>query len=150
MKWFMFRRLLITFLFLCLSAATVWPQTSVQLRRKYGEPEAGKFLVRPGITASQSYSEQLHLCNVHLESSHAATGSPEEVGHLSPQIAEEIILEMTSLEKHGKYGSTYDAEWGRSGEITSIYENVFIVRHTLGVNRWYSYVDLRWKASACK
>jgi len=146
----MLRRLLITFMFLCLSAATVWPQTSVQLRRKYGEPVAGKFLVRPEITASQSYSKQLHLCIVHLESSYAATGSPEEVVLLSPQIAEKIILELTSLEKRGEYGGTYDAEWGRSGEITSIYENVFIVRHTLGINRWYSYVDLRWKASACK
>jgi hypothetical protein len=144
-------RLLITFMFLCLSAATVWAQTSVQLRRKYGDPVAGKFLVRrPEITASQSYSKQLHLCIVHLESSHAATGSRKEVVLLSPQMAEEIILEMTSLEKRGKYGGTYDAECGRSGEITSIYENVFIVRHTLGINRWYSYVDLRWKASACK
>ena len=134
--------------FFCLLVASVSAQTSRELRQKYGEPIDARYLVRPQITASQFYSKQLHACVIKVQSTVDRIDESGEL--LSPKIADEIINELAPFEKRGRYSSTYDAEWGRDGEIMSIYEHVIIRRHTIGPKRWYSYFSLEWKAARCQ
>jgi len=143
-------RLIPTLPLFCLLIASVSAQTSAELRQKYGEPTDGRYLVRPHMTAFQFYSEQLHACVIEIRSIFQPTGLDESGELLAPELSEAVIDELAPLEKRGKYSGTYDAEWGRSGEITSLYENVAIRRHTLGPNRLYNRIYIEWKADACQ
>ncbi len=145
--WF---RIMATLLLCCLCAAFASAQTAGELRQKFGEPTEGKFLVRPHISAAQFYSKQLQACviKIQLEAPPLLSGESDEL--LPPEIADEVINELAPLEKRGKLSGTNDAEWGRNGEITSIYEKVTIRRHTLGPKRWYRDVSIEWKANRCQ
>lgn len=99
-------------------------------------------MVRPHVAASQFYSDQLHACVIKIQSRDVLALSDDDGESLSPAISKEVVNELAPVEERGKYRGTYDAEWGRSGEITSTYEKIRIRRHTLGENRWYSYVNI--------
>ena len=133
-----------------LSTAPVSAQTSEELRQKYGAPVEERYLVRPGITASVTYAADGQVCRIEiapLRESHSHEGA-EEV--MALEVVEQVVEELVPSASRGKSLGEFRGAFGRNGVYLSEYENVSVLRRTLGSQHSIVSVSIRWKQASCQ
>lgn len=114
---------------LLLAAAVAAPaQTAGRLAAQYGEPDAERFLARPGITLMARYGEDRTACEIVIEPIHSIIPQTEPDKYMEPEVVEQIVNEILPEADRGKLQSSSMTKTGCNDIETKDYENLTIVR----------------------
>ena len=133
-----------------LSTASVSAQTSEELRQKDGAVVEGSYLVRPGITASVTTTDYGRVCRIEVapvRNSHSSEGAAEV---MAAEVVEQVVEKLVPSANRGKSLGEFYGAFGRNGVYLSEYENVSILRRTLGTQQSIVSVSIRWKHASCQ
>jgi hypothetical protein len=87
--------------FLALAAPA--PQSSFDLRARYGEPDVQRFAIRPDVTMAVEYGSDGKTCNFDIEPRHAFIhGTIIRQSTISKETALELIDEVAPADTRGK------------------------------------------------
>jgi hypothetical protein len=131
----------------------VTPQTSQELRQRYGNPDAERYVVRPGIVMTVAFAKDGQPCEMVIEPWHSVVPNDTSPKLMPSDKVTEIIDEVLPLTQRGKLLRDISFTGGCNLIRTADYETVTITRTIRckpdgGV--WESPVQIRFKASRCK
>jgi hypothetical protein len=86
-----------------LALAATAPQSSFDLRTRYGEPDVQRFAIRPDVTMAVEYGSDGKACNFDIEPRHAFIhGTLIREKTISKEAALELLDEVAPAETRGK------------------------------------------------
>ena len=115
-------------LFLALPAISASGQNATELKARYGDPDAERFLVRPGVTLMVSYAGDRTACEMLIGPMRSIIPRNEAAIYMRPEVMTEIIDEVLPLADRGKLVRSLVTKSGCNEIDTKEYENVTITR----------------------
>jgi hypothetical protein len=152
-------RFLYISLFLVLTAAPVWAQTSSDLNSKYGAPTQS-YEIRPGIFLTVKYAADGQVCEMSVEKRHIQASGTIDLDSITISSEERrmIVDELAPAVKRGerqKDSGDVLIVGGGGTEIDN-YENVSISYHSRytpskeAIIRGTAAIVIAWKNRPCK
>jgi hypothetical protein len=135
---------------LFLAAICGFPQTSEELRQKYGPAKSEHYAVRPGIMLVATYADNGAPCEMRIEPKKSSDASPHDT--MDSEVVTEIIDELVPVARRGPFVTEYDVNGGCTGFKVAECELVRISRQTRCQAQGggtYS-VSIHWKAADCE
>ena len=130
-RWYNGRAMRISFgCFLLLAAYLANPQSSSELRSRYGEPDIERFIVRPGISLTVEYGSDRLACEMLIESPLPLFHGDEQTRYMSSDDVTSVLDELVPVGMRGQQIGDFIQEMGRSRYDLIQYENVSIGRST--------------------
>jgi hypothetical protein len=115
-------------LFLFVAAITASAQTASDLVARYGEPDAERFLVRPGVTLTVRYDGNRTACEMVIEPTISIMRQAEPGKYIPPELMDQIIDEVVTEADRGKLLFAAVTKSGCNDLETKDYENITIQR----------------------
>jgi len=131
----------------------VTPQTSQELRQRYGNPDAERYVVRPGIVMTVAVAKDGQPCEMIIEPLHSLVSNDTSLKLMPSDKVTEILDEVLPLTQRGKLLRDISFTGGCNLIRTADYETVTItrtIRCTPDVGVWESPMQIRFKTSRCK
>ena len=138
------------FFSLLLAAACGFPQTSQELRQRYGPANSEHYTVRPGIILVATYTDNGEPCEMRIEPKKAPGVSSSDT--MDSEVVTEIIDELVPVDRRGTFVAGYDVNGGCTGYKSAEYELVRIsltTRCQAQGGGTYS-ASILWKAANCE
>ena len=142
----------VALLVLLLTLLPVGARTNDNLRKRYGAPVSHTYMVRPGITATVSFSKRGGACKILLEPERRLM-MESSAPRLTLKQINEILDELVPPSERGAPGMVGfvnarclpdDDCWGTSAD----FERVHIYYNSAGKDE-YRFAVLQWKGVAC-
>ena len=106
-------------------------QTAQDLRNRYGEPEVGRFRVRPGIGLTVEFGSDHLACQMLIQPSQQLLSSQEEqTVFMSSETDSDILEEIAPIGTRGKETGQSHMVSGCNNIDGTEYENFWITRST--------------------
>jgi hypothetical protein len=115
-------------LFLFVAAIAASAQTASDLDTRYGEPDAERFLVRPGVTLMARYAGDRTACEMVIEPIRSIIPRAEPDKYIRPEVMDQIIDEILPESDRGKLLVGAVTKSGCNDLEIEDYENVTIHR----------------------
>ena len=131
----------------------VTPQTSQELRQRYGNPDAERYVVRPGIVMTVAFAKDGQPCEMIIEPLHSRVSNDTSLKLMPSDKVTEILDEVLPLTQRGKLLRDISFTSGCNLIHTADYETVTItrtIRCTPDGGVWESPMQIRFKTSGCK
>ena len=131
----------------------VTPQTSQELRQRYGNPDAERYVVRPGIVMTVAFAKDGQPCELIIEPLHSLVSNDTSLKLMPSDKVTEILDEVLPLTQRGKLLRDISFTGGCNLIRTADYETVTItrtIRCTPDGGVWESPMQIRFKTSGCK
>jgi hypothetical protein len=135
---------------LFLAAICGFPQTSQELRQKYGPAESEHYTVRPGIMLVATYTDSGAPCEMRIEPKKRSDAGPSDT--MDSEVVTEIIDELVPVARRGPLVIEYESMGGCNRYKSAEYELVRINRTTRCQAQGggtYS-ASIHWKAADCE
>ena len=116
------------FLFLLLVTFSAVSQTTDELRKKYGLPDAEFFVVRSGITVTARYAANGRACEILIEPKRPLMPDKDHPATMSPETSTKIIDEIVPLSQRGPFIRDITFTGGCSSLRVTDYGDVQITR----------------------
>jgi len=98
------------FFSLLLAAACGFPQTSQELRQRYGPANSEHYTVRPGIILVATYTDNGEPCEMRIEPKKAPGVSSSDT--MDSEVVTEIIDELVPVDRRGTFVAGDDGNGG--------------------------------------
>jgi hypothetical protein len=115
------------FIALALVPAT---QTATDFTARYGNPDAERFIVRPGITLMVAYGTDQAACQMVIEPRHSIIRGNESAKYMRSEVVTEILDEVLPQPDRGMQLSRVVTKSGCNDFEIIEYENASITRTT--------------------
>jgi hypothetical protein len=119
--------LLLLPLLLALVPAT---QTATDFAARYGNPDAERFVVRPGITMTVAYGDDQSACQMVIEPAHSIIRRDEPAKYMRPDVVTAILDEVLPPPDRGAQLRRLVTKSGCNDIEITEYENATISRTT--------------------
>jgi hypothetical protein len=116
--------------FLLLAAYLANPQSSSELRSRYGEPDIERFIVRPGIALTVEYGSDGLACEMLIEPPLPLFHGDEQTLYMSSDAVTSVLDDVVPVGMRGQEIGNSISEMGRNRYELTQYENVSIGRST--------------------
>jgi hypothetical protein len=103
-------------------------QTAIDFHTRYGEPDAQRYVVRPGVTLMVSYGSDRSACEMVIERKRSIIPRDVAESYVRPEVMTKIIDEVLSEADRGKLLLNVVTKSGCNDLETDDYENVTIHR----------------------
>ena len=140
-------------LFLTLAASSVESQTTDELRKRYGQPDAERFVVRSAITVTARYARNGRPCELLIEPRHSLMPDQAAPAPMSPETSTKVIDEMVPLNERGPLIRDITFTGGCSSIRVIEYRDVRITRLIAcspGKSNKERAVHIEFKKAACR
>jgi hypothetical protein len=114
-------------LFVLIATASV-AQTAGELTARYGNPDAERFVSRPGISLMASYSENGTACELMIEPEHSIKQPADKEQSMATHTVTEIIDELIPQSERGVLLHYFIENMGAAEHQVAEYQNVTISR----------------------
>ena len=113
-----------------LAAYLASPQSSRELRSRYGEPDIERFIVRPGIALTVEYGSDGLACEMLIEPPLPLFHGDQQTLYMSSDEVTSVVDEVVPISVRGLQIGNFIQEMGRNRYELTKYENVSIGRST--------------------
>jgi hypothetical protein len=113
-----------------LAAYLANPQSSSELRSRYGEPDIERFIVRPGIALTVEYGSDGLACEMLIEPPLPLFHGNEQTPYMSSDAVTSVLDDVVPVGMRGQEIGNSISEMGRNRHELTQYENVSIGRST--------------------
>lgn len=110
--------------------SVIIPQTVQKLRKRYGAPEDGVYVVRPNVTMKVSTTKDGRVCKMLIEPRRLALSGTDNSQALSSETVEQILDEEVPKKQRGKLIRSVTIGASCTSTNSQDYENVHINRMT--------------------
>jgi len=135
---------------LLLAATCGFPQTSQELKQRYGPANTEYYAVRPGIILMATYTDNGEPCEMRIEPKKPPDASFSDT--MDSEVVTEIIDELVPVARRGSFVAGYEVNGGCTGYKSAEYELVRINLTTRckaqGVGTYSA--SIHWKAPNCE
>jgi hypothetical protein len=114
--------------FVLLAAYLANPQSSSELRSRYGEPDIERFIVRPGIGLTVEYGSDGLPCEMLIEPPRPLFHGDEQTLYMSSDEVTSVLDDVVPVGTRGLEINDFIEEMGRNRYELTQYENVSIGR----------------------
>ena len=108
----------------------VLPQSSQELRNRYGEPDLERFTARHGIGLTVQYGSDHLACQALIETPQSLIHQEEQAPLMPSEGVSEVLEEFVPVDTRGKQISTASFQSGCNIGALTEFENVSIMRAT--------------------
>jgi hypothetical protein len=116
--------------FVLLAAYLGIPQSSSELRSRYGEPDIERFIVRPGIALTAEYGSDGLACEMLIEPPLPLSHGDEQTLYMSSDAVTVVLDDVVPASMRGQEIGHYTSEMGRNRYELTQYMYVSIGRST--------------------